>query len=148
MREEGLKAEGESKRSGRNHVVNLLAAVVLVLLVAAGVLVFMYVRQSNESERVEQILQNERDSLQGNLERVIGDYDMLKTDNAELQSKLDGERKRAEMLLAEVKQVKAVSYGKIKEYQRELGTLRAIMRKMVGEIDSVSYTHLTLPTKA
>lgn len=138
MREEGLKAEGEPKKSGRNHVVNLLAAVVLVLLVAAGVLVFMYVRQSNESERVEQILQNERDSLQGNLERVIGDYDMLKTDNAALQSKLDGERKRAEMLLAEVKQVKAVSYGKIKEYQRELGTLRAIMRKMVGEIDSLN----------
>ena len=31
-----------------------------------------------------------------------------------------------------------MSYKKIKEYQKELGTLRAIMRKMVGEIDSLN----------
>lgn len=133
-----MKQQGASARRKHSLVVNLLAAVVLFLLLTAGVLVFMYVRQSKESAKVEQILQSERDSLQGNLERVVADYGLLKTDNAALQEKLDGERLRAQELLEEVKRVKQVSYGKIKEYQRELGTLRAIMRKMVGEIDSLN----------
>lgn len=138
MGDEKIRGVASSGKSGRSPVVNLLAIVVLLLLVVAGVLVFLYVRKTNESERVELILQTERDSLQGNLERVVSDYDALRTDNAELQGKLDAERLRAQELLDEVKQVKQVSYGKIKEYQRELGTLRAIMRKMVGEIDSLN----------
>lgn len=137
MEKEQANRQGvQGRRSGR--VVNLLAAVVLLLLLASGVLVFMYVRQSKESAKVEQILESERDSLEGNLKRVVEDFGMLKTDNAALQEKLDGERERAQELLNEVRRVKQVSYGKIKEYQRELGTLRAIMRKMVGEIDSLN----------
>ena len=127
--------QGKRKSS---YVVNMLAALVLVLIIVAGALVYLYVRESRESVRIEEVLQNERDSLQGNLERVVSDYDALKTDNAALQEKLDVEKQRAQDLLDEVKRVRQVSYGKIKEYQRELGTLRAIMRKMVGEIDSLN----------
>jgi len=127
--------QGKRKSS---YVVNMLAALVLVLIIVAGALVYLYVRESRESVRIEEVLQNERDSLQGNLERVVSDYDALKTDNAALQEKLDVEKQRAQDLLDEVKRVRQVSYGKIKEYQRERGTLRAIMRKMVGEIDSLN----------
>lgn len=144
MEKEEIKQQEVTPQRKHGLVVNLLAAIVLFLLLIAGVLVFMYVRQSRESARVETILQSERDSLQGNLERVVEDYGLLKTDNAELQEKLDGERQRAQELLAEVKRVKEVSYGKIKEYQRELGTLRAIMRKMVGEIDSLNTLNKSL----
>lgn len=144
MEQEQNKQPDSQAPRKRSLVVNLLAAVVLLLLLVAGVLVFMYVRQSKESARVEQILQNERDSLQGNLERVVADYSLLQTDNAELQEKLNEERMRAQELLEEVKQVKQVSYGKIKEYQRELGTLRAIMRKMIGEIDSLNTLNQSL----
>ena len=109
--------QGKRKSS---YVVNMLAALVLVLIIVAGALVYLYVRESRESVRIEEVLQNERDSLQGNLERVVSDYDALKTDNAALQEKLDVEKQRAQDLLDEVKRV------------------RAIMRKMVGEIDSLN----------
>lgn len=132
------EARGTEGGSGRSRVVNLLAVVIVILLGVAGTLVYLYMRQSSTSEQVQNILIMEKDSLSLNLERVISEYETIQTDNAELQVRLDEERARAEKLLVEVRQVKEVSYAKIKEYQRELGTLRAIMRKMVGEIDSLN----------
>ena len=68
----------------------------------------------------------------------MNDYKDLETDNDSLNRKLQMEQERAQKLYSELQNLKRVSYAKIKEYQKELGTLRAIMKNMVREIDSLN----------
>jgi len=141
MAQDDWRADARSKDSGsrpKNKVVGLLATLVVLLLLAAVGLGVLYYVKHTQSVQMQSLLEEQRDSISRNLEQVLVDYNDLKTDNASLLEKLTDEKARAEKLLAEVKSVKAVSYKKIKEYQKELGTLRAIMRKMVGEIDSLN----------
>ncbi len=118
--------------------VNLLAILVVVLLFIAIVLGFFYIRNQREAEAIQQELLADKDSISHNLENVLFEYNGLQTENTQLQEQVALERERAEKLLEEIKNVKKVSYSKIKSYQRELGTLRAIMRNMVKEIDSLN----------
>lgn len=125
--------------SGRSRrTVAFLSILILVLLVAIGVMGYFYRRQVKNSEQVQQELSAERDSLSVNLRHVLVEYDAMETQNTELQGKLQEERKRVEKLIKEVNNVKELSLSKIREYQKELGTLRAIMRHMVVEIDSLN----------
>lgn len=121
-----------------NPVVNLLAFLVVLLLIAAAVLGYFFLRNQREAESIQRELAADKDSISQNLEKVLVEYDDLQTNNSKLQAQVASQKERAERLLKEIKQVKAVSYSKIKNYQRELGTLRAIMRNMVKEIDSLN----------
>ena len=122
----------------RSSVVAFLTVIVILLLLVAVALGIYTYLQNRDARQMQHELTVEKDSISQNLEQVLVDYNTLETDNAGLRQKLDEEKARAEQLLGEIKQVKQVSFSKIKEYQRELGTLRAIMRKMVGEIDSLN----------
>jgi predicted nuclease with TOPRIM domain len=98
----------------------------------------MYYTQKKESEAVQLQLNAEKDTIANNLKTVMLEYKDLETDNAALNSKLQQEQERAEKLYKELKRVKQVSFAEIKEYQKELGTLRSILRHMVVEIDSLN----------
>ncbi len=128
---------GTRKRKG-SVVVNLLAVVVVVLLLILGALTYFYMKNRMEAESIQRELTADKDSISLNLEGVLAEYDAMQVDNAELQEEIDQQREKAEKLLSEINEVKKVSYGRIKEYQRELGTLREIMRNMVQEIDSLN----------
>ncbi|PID89898.1 MAG: hypothetical protein CSA97_05750 [Bacteroidetes bacterium] len=128
---------GTQKKKG-SAVVNLLAVVVVVLLLILGALTYFYMKNRMEAESIQRELTADKDSISLNLEGVLAEYDAMQVDNVELQEQIDREREKAEALLSEIKEVKKVSYGRIKEYQRELGTLRQIMRNMVQEIDSLN----------
>lgn len=118
-------------------VLFLTVIVLLLLLAVAGLGVYTY-WQRQEAQQMQHELTVEKDSIAHSLQQVLVDYGELETSNEALRIKMDEERARAQKLLGEIQQVKQMSFAKIKEYQRELGTLRAIMRKMVGEIDSLN----------
>lgn len=127
-----------------SRVVNLLAVLLVALLVVAIGLGIMYMRYVKQAENTQSMLMAEKDSIALNLRGVLKEYDMLKTDNADLNAQLEQEKARGEKLLKEIKEVKQVSYDKLKQYQKELGTLRAIMRQMVVEIDSLNTLNQSL----
>ncbi|HPI46157.1 MAG TPA: hypothetical protein PLH91_13055, partial [Tenuifilaceae bacterium] len=55
-----------------------------------------------------------------------------------LNQKLVREQQNAKKLYDELQSTKRISYAKIKEYQKELGTLRSIMKDMLHDIDSLN----------
>ncbi len=128
----------KQKKKGSSLVVNLLAVVVVALLLVLGGLTYVYMQGRVEAESIQRELIADKDSISLNLEGVLAEYDALQVNNTELQEQIKVQREKAEELLEEIKKVKQVSYGRIKQYQRELGTLRAIMRGMVQEIDSLN----------
>ena len=122
----------------KNKSVMFLTALIVVLTMVLVVIGYLYYDEHVESIEIQQQLNAEKDSIALNLQEIMFEYDVLETDNEALQAKLDEEQEKATKLYDELKQVRQVSYAKIKEYQRELGTLRSIMRDMVVEIDSLN----------
>jgi len=127
-----------NSNSAKGKAVMFLTALIVVLTVVLAVVGYMFYAQHQESVEIQQQLNAEKDSIAENLKEIMYEYDVLETDNEALQAKLEEEQERATKLYDELKQVRQVSYAKIKEYQRELGTLRSIMRDMVKEIDSLN----------
>jgi hypothetical protein len=122
----------------KSKAVVFLAALIVVLGFVLVVLGWLYHTERQEAMEVQQQLNDEKDSITLNLQEIVYEYEVLETDNEGLKAKLEEEHEKATKLYNELRQVKSVSYAKIKEYQRELGTLRAIMRDMVYEIDSLN----------
>ncbi len=125
-------------KGGKSKAVAFLAALIVILIFVLAGLAWLYYSEKQESEEIQFQLIAEKDSIALNLQDIMLEYDELETDNEAIRLKLEEEQKRAEKLYSELKQVKQVSYSKIKEYQKELGTLRAIMKDMVHEIDSLN----------
>lgn len=124
--------------SGSSKAIAFLSAVIVVLsfiLIGVG---WMYFSERKSSEKIQVQLNAEKDTIAENLKKVMQEYRELETDNAALKQKLEEEQGRAEKLYKELKRVRQVSFAEIKEYQKELGTLRAILRHMVVEIDSLN----------
>lgn len=116
----------------------VLIGVIVALFVAIVVLGIMYMNQTNQSESTQAQLTQEKDSIEANLMKMAGEYKNLKTSNDTINTQLQGERSKVESLLSEMRRVKSVSYAQIKQYQGELGTLRAIMRSYITQIDSLN----------
>jgi hypothetical protein len=126
------------KPTGASKAVILLTAIIVVLLFVLGGLAWLYQAERTETTQIQLQLNADKDSLVADLQGIMFEYQELETDNVTLQNKLNEEQERATQLYNELRRVRSVSYAKIKEYQQELGTLRAIMRDMVREIDSLN----------
>jgi len=84
------------------------------------------------------MLTSEKDSIARNLKGLMADYKTLETTNDSINQKLQAEQNRVKKLYAEVQSERNISYSKIKEYQRELGTLRTIMKDLLHDVDSLN----------
>ena len=115
----------------------IVIIILSVILVALSVLYFSIHRQQMVDN---QLLQADRDSIQNDLGRLMTDYDNLQVTNDSISANLNVERDRADSLMTRLKKERSWNLAKIKQYEKEVGTLRTVM--------TVSYTHLTLPTKA
>ena len=121
-----------------SKAVPVLTFVVVVLLVVLAGLTYVYYQQKQSAKETETQLMAEKDSISHNLVNLMSDYNELETDNDSLNQKLMREQQSAKKLYDELQSVKKVSYAKIKEYQKELGTLRSIMKDMLHDIDSLN----------
>lgn len=121
-----------------SKAVPVLTFIVVVLLIVLAGLTYVYYQQKQNAKETEIQLLAEKDSISQNLLNLMTDYKELETDNDSLNQKLEREQQNAKKLYNELQSVKRISYAKIKEYQKELGTLRSIMKDMLHDIDSLN----------
>ena len=112
--------------------------VFLILISAMVVLGYLYLQQRQITEDIETQLTEEKDSLESQLGKLRVEYDELVTENDSINKMLLEEQVKIESLISELKVTKATNYRKIKQYQKELGTLREIMRSYIVQIDSLN----------
>ncbi len=125
----------DSKKSKAVVILAILVGLMAVVLVGLG---YLYHKQNMEAQEMQMQLTAEKDSISKNLLVLMDDYKLLETDNDSLNRKLKLEEERAKTLYNELQTLRKVSYAKIKEYQRELGTLRAIMKDLIHDVDSLN----------
>lgn len=115
----------------KNVLVIALSVVLLIVIV-----LFILQRQQNNS--IVREINQEKDSIQVELQQMIVNYDSLKTNNDELNNNLMVTQEQIKNLLVEVEQVKKASYKEIKSYSDKVNTLRGIMNDLYVQIDSLN----------
>lgn len=118
-------------------LIGVLAGVVLVL---AGVLIYVWMDRNSMIDG----LTVEKDVLTSELVQLQEDYSALSTTNDTLNAELQVEREKVEQLLERVKKIEATNRAKLREYEKELGTLRSIMRGYIKQIDSLNTVNTNL----
>ncbi len=114
---------------------NIIVAVLSVILVALGVLYFM---QNREHQEIVRELNTEKDAIQNELNTLVERYDSLETENDTINDQLVLAQSKVKDLLLEIEQTKKVSLERINSYQKQVTTLREIMRDFVVQIDSLN----------
>ena len=113
----------------------IVIIILSVILVALSALYFSIHRQQMLDN---QLLQVERDSIQNDLGRLMTDFDNLRITNDTISASLSFERERADSLMGRLKKERSWSLAKIKQYEKEVGTLRSIMLGYIKQIDSLN----------
>ncbi|SHF38376.1 hypothetical protein SAMN05444274_10510 [Mariniphaga anaerophila] len=121
----------KAKERRNNIIVIALAAILIVV----GVLYFL---QNREHRGIVSELKAEKDSIQMELSGLVVGYDSLQTENDTINEQLFVAQAKVKDLLIEIEQTKKVSVEKINSYQKQVTTLRSIMRDFVVQIDSLN----------
>ncbi len=113
----------------------IVISILVVILTAMSVLYFNIHRQQVADY---DLLTVDRDSIQSNLMDLIEDFDELEIQNDSLKISMEIERHRADSIINQLKRERSFNYTKLKQYEKEVGTLRTIMRGYLQQIDSLN----------
>ncbi len=119
------------------RVVIAMAAIAVVLAVA---LAWIWIERTGMVND----LTIEKEQLTSQMLQLRDDYQVLTTNNDSLNAELDREREKVDQLIDRIQRTEATNRVKIREYERELGTLRSIMRSYIQQIDSLNTLTISL----
>lgn len=123
---------GETPKDRRNNVI------VILLVMILAVMLFLFFSQRRNNRLIVNEITAQKDSIQVELTQIIVGYDSLKVENDTLTMQMVGAQSKVKDLLLEVEQTKKMSLQQINRYQKEVTTLRDIMRNYVVQIDSLN----------
>nr|WP_321353504.1 hypothetical protein [uncultured Draconibacterium sp.] len=127
-----IDAMQKDLKDKRNNII------VIVLTVVLAVVLVLFFLQRRDHKVIMNEITAEKDSIQFQLTEIASSYDSLKTENDTISEQLFVAQAKVKDLLLEVEQTKKVSFSKISDYQKQVTTLRGIMRDFVVQIDSLN----------
>lgn len=129
------------ENSGLKRTMYILAAVAAVLLVA---LIVVWLREHSLVSE----LQIEKQDLTEQIVALQSDYESLSSDYDAINMQLDSSREEVAQLIERIKETDATNRTKMRQYEKELGTLRSIMRNYIVQIDSLNNLNEQLTIEA
>lgn len=136
------RKEKERKEGGNLKIVMIVMAVCAVVLAVALVVVL-----TSKNKLVNQ-LNEEKSDLTEQIQMLQNDYEGLSSDYDSINAQLDSSREEIAQLVERVKSTEATNRRKIRQYEKELGTLRTIMRSYIVQIDSLNTLNHKLTAEA
>lgn len=125
---------GTSYQGPKKKVPMYLIAAIITLSVVAILLAIKLYTDTRANKENLQFVESEKQKLEGELNELIVEYDSLKVGNDSLASQLSAEQDKIRQLLKNNES----STTKIRMYERELETLRNVMRSYIVQIDSLN----------
>lgn len=116
---------------GFKAVTGVLIGVVVVLV---GVLAYIWVSKQNLVDELDQ----EKQELTQKMLDLRNDYRDLSSDYATINAQLDSSREEVNQLIERIQKTEATNRAAIRRYEKELGTLRNIMKSYIVQIDSLN----------
>ena len=136
------RRERERKQNGGAKTIMYVMAAVAVLLAAALAYV-LYQKNTLVGQ-----LNIEKQELTEQIVALQGDYEALSSDYDSINLQLDSSREEVAQLVERIKKTEATNRVKMRQYEKELGTLRSIMRGYIVQIDSLNQLNHKLTVDA
>ena len=132
-----IEREKAEKKKNSSFTVAALAIVAIGLAVALAIVGTRDYKMVKELEADKQDLSDRIEALQKEYADLSSDYDFI-------NSQLDSSREEVAVLVSRIKSTEATNRAKMRQYEKELGTLRSIMRNYLVQIDSLNQQNIRL----
>lgn len=126
------RQRNEKKQNGSNKTI------VIILAVVAAVLAIVLAVVATKSNKLVNELELDKASLEEQIGVLKTDFDNLQSDYDFINTQLDSSREEVAQLIDRIKKTEATNRQKMRQYEKELGTLRSIMKSYVVQIDSLN----------
>ena len=120
----------------------------IALGAVAAVLLVTLVLMMGKKNALVKDLNIDKQNLTNELIALQGDYEALSTTNAAISDSLEVEKEKVGQLIERLQKTEATNRAKIREYEKELGTLRSIMKGYIKQIDSLNTLNISLRNEA
>ena len=119
-------------------------ALIAAVVVLAGTLAYIWYQKSS----LVNDLTVEKEELTAQMIALQSDYETLSSEYDDINLQLDSSRIEVQLLIEKIQKTEATNRSKIRQYEKELGTLRSIMRNYVVQIDSLNKLNQKLTADA
>ena len=130
---ERIERERAEKKDNKGLRTTMWVLVALAV-VLAGTLAYVWI---THSKLVDELTQDKKD-LTEQIEALQQDYENLSTEYDNINLQLDSSREEVAQLVERIRTTEATNRSKMRQYEKELGTLRSIMRNYIVQIDSLN----------
>ena len=127
----------------RRLIISLLMILIIILAGVLGYLIYenqqlykVYLESQQDKAELERIKNN----LESELRNIYDQYDSLKTENDTINKLLAAEQQKIDQLL----KINADNRYKIHLYEKELETIREVLKSYVIQIDSLNQANIVL----
>ncbi len=127
--------EKNAEKPSSNKLMYIIGAIAFVVI---AILLYLVLSNRQQYQAVVEEMTEEKVLLTEEFQSLAMDYDSLHSNNDTLNLMLEQEREKITHLIEEIKTIKATNAKKIREYKKELSTLRGVMRNFVVQIDSLN----------
>jgi flagellar basal body-associated protein FliL len=138
------RREREAQEQKNKSLKNIMWALVAVAALMAAGLAYVWATKSS----LVKDLNAEKEDLTQQMIALRGDYESLSSDYESVNSQLDSSREEVNQLIERIQKTEATNRAKMRQYEKELGTLRSIMRGYIVQIDSLNQLNHKLTVDA
>ncbi|WP_066628260.1 hypothetical protein [Labilibacter marinus] len=132
----------ETNKPHKSHQTTIIVgAVSLIVIIVLG---YLYYQNKTQMQVMVDEMVEEKDMLTTEFETLILDYDSLQTNSDTLNTMLEMEREKISQLIEEIQTIKATNSSKIREFKKELTSLRKVLKNYVVQIDSLNQSNKAL----
>ena len=133
--------EKKQRNGGLKTLMWVLVAVAALLAAALGYLL-------NQKSGLVKELEVEKADLTEQMLALQNDFATLSSEYENINSQLDTSREQVALLIEKLQKTEATNRAKIRQYEKELGTLRSIMKGYIVQIDSLNTLNKKLTADA
>lgn len=131
IEERRAREEQENKNKQLKNTMWILVGVAALMAIA---LVYIWFSKSS----LVKDLNAEKQDLTQQMVTLKGDYDSLSSDYESINTQLDSSKEEVNQLIERIQKTDATNRYKMRQYEKELGTLRSIMKNYIVQIDSLN----------
>ena len=131
---ERLDREERERKERNTDLRKVMYVLIGLAALLAGALAYIWIQKSSLVKELE----IEKQDLTEQIVALQSDYDNLSSDYDTINSQLDSSREEVAQLVERIKKTEATNRAQMRKYEKELGTLRSIMRNYITQIDSLN----------
>ncbi|MDH6309268.1 myosin heavy subunit [Dysgonomonas sp. PFB1-18] len=124
----------------KSNNTKILVAVIILLIIGMGIAGYFIFNQKTQIEELQEESNLNKQQLEDEYENLSMQYEGFKLNikNDSLLQKLTNEQAKVQRLLEELKTVKAENKAEISRLNKELSTLRQVLKSYIVQIDSLN----------